>query len=294
MGLATPGGAAGFAADVALCGRMTLRRCYDQGAGALPATYAASACAQDWSMGVYSAYSVPLDGATAQAVANGAYDTRLRTWWRSVPSGSHVYFAMAHEADVKINQQLVGTYTADQYNAAYQRMAALLVAERAAGNPQAVSQITLTACLTGYYWRTLGGIATTLDAGLLAADLVAADAYGKGQYSPIVVQQAYSDWCDANGKAKAIWEFGTTSAQPGGKGQWIKDFSAYAFNNGYDHIAGFDSAVGGSEPFLQGEGLPAWQYLLGLYQAQPPGPVVVPSPISRGNALRGRYRVLHP
>lgn len=273
----------------------------------LPATYSASAASLDWSKGqTNSAFSFagnkPADAAgktriqnIVRDVGNGLWYNRIQNYVKSIPKaasagkGPFVDIAMIHEADSKFN---IGLYTAAEINAAQVEMGRAIKDLRTAGNFQAINQVRFVVNLTAFYWyNTQSGKANdqskTLQASLLAADVVAADPYGKGVGSPTGLQKDFYDWCDQYNRPGCIWEFSTALSQPGGRPQWIKDFFAYAYNRNAIYILGFNSAQNGSTPIISdAASLKAFQDSMDIYTTTSnptdPNPPPDPPPIFDG------------
>lgn len=280
-------GFTGFQSQMKLTGQLDHRRSFDS--GDLPATFAQAACAKDYSDAhVASLYSFVLTAARCDAIIAGTYDARFRSFWRSKPPGAVLLFGAGHEGDAKVRN---GVYTAAQWAGAQQRMASVLAGERAKTGTARIpglDDIYFQTILTLYYFTagpTIiadGRVGGGMDVGFIAGDYCIVDQYGHGTDDPVLPQANYDSFMAGYpDKLRGIGEFSTQTSQRattsnpgGGKGGWIKALCAAAFSKGYSLVTGFDSSTNGSEPFLQGEGLPAWRASMALYQGT--SPVVVP------------------
>lgn len=119
---------------------MTVRRSYEAEATAIPSSWAASEASID--VGRYaSVHSVrpPI----AQFIT-GAYDTKLRTFLRSIPDDGMPKFLIAwHEADSKVRR---GTYTRAQWMTAIRRFADIIHDEN-------LPNVYVTSCWTAWLWH---------------------------------------------------------------------------------------------------------------------------------------------
>ncbi|MGH3716154.1 MAG: hypothetical protein ACRDT4_22225, partial [Micromonosporaceae bacterium] len=173
----------------------------------------------------------------------GTYDTQLRTWFATAPTGRDTYWVYFHEPEDNIAR---GEYTAADYRAAWQRLAGLA---DAAGNPRLYATLVLMGysveAPSGRNWRDYYPGRDVVD--VLAWDIYNYVNEGAGGYRDpaTLFGKAYQVTHD-EGLPFAVAEVGSAIASGDdgtGRAAWLRDTLRYLRDRQALFVSYFDMFV---------------------------------------------------
>jgi len=223
-------------------GPLTIRRSFESEATGVPTSWETSEASIDIGKRA-SAHSIRPPVAEFN---NGAYDTKLRNFLRSIPDDGYPKFLIGwHEADSKVRR---GNYTRVQFINAFKRFADIVHDE---GVPNTYTAV----CYTDWLFNDPNKAAGQpeqywIDGGYI--DVWTMDGY---QYSGPELFGKAVQFCRERNVPWAVAETGKTDnpADPSIKAQWILDMADYCASQGSGgwpsavFMCWFDSAVGFDE-----------------------------------------------
>ena len=174
-------------------------------------------------------------------ILNGSNDAELTNWFKNAPTDRTIWWTYYHEPE---NDIAAGKFTAAQYRAAWQHVAALEAKVHHA-NMQA-TLILMCYTLNKMSHRNFSDYYP----GSSVIDVLGWDCYNKSADAPYETPPRMFDqmiaFSRAQGKPFGVAEFGSTviKGDYAGRANWIKAVGTYLHSNGAQFVSYFDSPMG--------------------------------------------------
>jgi hypothetical protein len=197
-----------------------------------------------------------------QEVLSGKYDAEFARWFREAPSDVAIYWSYIHEPEPMIDK---GTFTADQYRRAWQRIDGI-------ADQECRQNMYATLILTGWTsvpaskrdWRSYYGGDTVIDVMAFDPYNGAANPGREGVYaSPESIYDSVRRVAAEAGKPYGVAETGSllVPSDPSGtaRATWLRQMGAYHLKNGAVFVTYFNSTNGGEYRLLDTPSSEAWR-----------------------------------
>ncbi|GAB3053757.1 hypothetical protein [Micromonospora schwarzwaldensis] len=197
--------------------------------------------------------------ASPQEINSGRHDSRLRSWFASIPRDHNVYWSYFHEPEDDVER---GAFSTDAYRSAWKRVAGL--AEQA-GNPRLINTLILMC------WTLDPKSGRSFDAFYPGGDVIEAlgwDCYNWGKKwkryaSPQEIYGPMINKSKALGKPWGVAETGSDLV-PGdsgtGRAEWIRSMAGFLNGQRPEFVAYYNQTVSqGDFRLLDQPSIQAWK-----------------------------------